>query len=434
MILRVLAVAALVALLLPASGGAAAAESWPRSFYWGVASSGYQSEGSAPDSNWSRYAGTGETDPYRDSADFLHRYPEDIRLAKEMGVNTFRFSVEWARVQPKPGVWDAAGLAFYDDVLRQVKAAGMTPMITLNHWVHPGWVADRGGWTADETVTDWLAFAELIVQRYQGSNALWVTINEPLVFVERELKIGAIGPLEVPGMLSRLVSAHRQAYDLIHRADPAAKVTSNQAFLSGFNGFSDLFFLNRVQDKLDFIGLDYYYGLSLDNFTIIDAATAQFWKVKLQPEGIYYALRSYAKQFPELPLYVVENGMPTDNGKPREDGYTRAQSLRDTVFWLQRAKADGINVIGYNYWSLADNYEWGSYRPRFGLYTVDVLTDPTLTRRPTDAVPAYRELITAGGVPDGYRLVAPPGFCSLVTPLDSCLDPAPPAGPRVPLR
>ena len=89
----------------------------------------------------------------------------------------------------------------------------------------------------------------------------------------------------------------------------------------------------------------------------------------------------------------------------------------------RRYVADGIDVIGYNYWSLTDNYEWGSYTPRFGLYTVDVLTDPTLTRHPTDAVPAYRDITAADGVPADYRPTRNPGFCSLVDFLSSCLDP-----------
>ena len=116
-------------------------------------------------------------------------------------------------------------------------------------------------------------------------------------------------------------------------------------------------------------------------------------------------MRSLHGAFPKLPIMVTENGMATDNGKPHADGYTRGQDLQDTVYWLQRARAAGVPVIGYLYWSLTDNYEFGSYRSRFGLYTVNVLKDPTLTRRPTDAVAPYRAIIKRGGVPAGYRLV-----------------------------
>ena len=124
----------------------------PAGFHWGVATAGFQSEGSAPDSNWRRYvaAKTPEAkQPYGDAVDFRHRYPEDIARARAMGVNTFRFSVEWARVQPQPGVWDERELAYYDDVVRRIEAAGMTPMPTLTHFTHPGWVVDQGATLVD---------------------------------------------------------------------------------------------------------------------------------------------------------------------------------------------------------------------------------------------------------------------------------------------
>jgi beta-glucosidase len=427
---RVLVVVLLAAFAVPLSWQSAGATSWSRSFYWGVATAGYQSEGSAPDSNWSRYvARTAAVDPYGNAVDFRHRYPEDIQLAAGMGVNTFRFSVEWARVEPRPGVWDQQELAYYDDVIARIRAAGMTPMITLSHWVYPGWVADQGGFADARTVDDFLTFAATIVGRYRDLGVLWVTFNEPAAFLTEELKIGALNPLQIPAWQANVVQAHRRAYDEIHRIDPTGKVTSNQSFYAGFNAATDLVVMDQIKDKVDFVGLDYYYGVSLTNLTALNAISGDLWKIKLQPEGIYDALRYYATRYPGLPLYIVENGMPTDNGRPRQDGYTREAALQDSIFWVQRAKADGMNVIGYNYWSITDNYEWGSYRPRFGLYTVDAATDPALTRRPTAAVAVYRRIAGTGGVPDGYHLVQGPAPCSLVDPLVSCLRPADPNGP-----
>ncbi|WP_082468783.1 glycoside hydrolase family 1 protein [Sciscionella sediminilitoris] len=423
-----------LAVVLLAPFGLPSAGAEPAPFHWGVATSGYQAEGSAPDSNWSRYiaanAGTGGIDPYGNGVDFRHRYREDIRLAAGMGVNTFRFSLEWARVQPRPGVWDRRELAYYDDLVRRIRAAGMTPMITLSHFVYPGWVRDNGGFAARRTVTDFLAFTEQIVRRYRGEHVLWVTFNEPTVFLGDELKLGTLDLGRIPAWRANLVAAHRQAYDLIHRIDPGALVTSNQSFTSVFNPATDLLVLDAIKDKLDYLGIDYYYGASLDNLSAINGAFGKLWDIRLEPEGIYDALRYYANRYPGLPLYIVENGMPTDNGLPRADGYTRSAALRDSIFWVQRAKADGMNVIGYNYWSITDNYEWGSYRPRFGLYTVDARTDPRLSRRPTDAVAAYRDVIARGGVPGDYRLVRGPAFCSLDDPPVSCLHPADPNGPR----
>jgi beta-glucosidase len=360
-------------------------------FLWGVAGSGYQSEGSAPTSNWSQF-----TQNYHDSVDFFHRYPEDIGLAADLGVSVFRLCVEWARVQPEPGEWD---FSFYDDVVARVREAGMRPMITLDHWVYPAWT---GGWRHDATLGHWLANAGQVVRRYAGDGTMWITFNEPSVYMAQEIRLGSFHPK----MPVRLIQAHRRAYRLIHSIDPDAMVSSNIAYLpAGLNHLVDLGFLDWVTDSLDFIGIDYYYDARPGNLTARYAVTGALWRIDPEPKGMYHALRHYARRFPKLPLYVIENGMPSDNGKPRADGYTRSDHLRDHVYWMLRARSEGVRVIGFNYWSLTDNFEWGSYQPRFGLYTVDVEADPALARKPTDAVETYRGIIAANGLPPGYRPV-----------------------------
>jgi beta-glucosidase len=409
-----------VASAAPASG----VPSLGSNFLWGVASAGFQNEGHAPDSNWSRYAASGAVQPYRNSVDFYDRSAQDIALAAKLGVKVYRFSVEWARVQPHPGVWDEHGFAFYDKVISEIRAAGMRPMITLDHWVYPGWEADRGGWGNPGMLDDWLANARTVVDRYAKDDPMWVTINEASFYPLQEMRTVGLSPLAMPAVLDRLVAAHDTIYDYIHAHQPGAMVTSNVAYATGLESPVDTLFEDRIAPKLDYIGIDYYYGASAATAgSMLGALQNQPWKSQLTPEGIYYALRFYARKFPGRPLYIVENGMPTDNAAPRADGWTRANDLRDTVYWLQRAKADGMNVIGYNYWSLTDNYEWGSYAPRFGLYTVDVNNDPTLTRRPTDAVPAYHDIIADHGVPAGYLPTHAPVSCSLVDPPSSCTDP-----------
>ncbi|WP_278262261.1 family 1 glycosylhydrolase [Nocardia sp. AG03] len=394
----------------------------PAEFLWGVAASGFQSEGDAPDSNWRRYAESGSTeDPYLNSVDFRHRFRSDIALAAELGVRVYRVGIEWARVQPRPGIWDEEGLAFYDEVVDAIVAAGMRPMLTLDHWVYPGWAADRGGWRDSEMVANWLSNARRVVDRFADADPLWVSFNEPTMYLVNELRHGGIGPADLPVMAERIAQAHNSIYDYIHTVQPHAKVTSNVAYIPAVDDAISGTLLDRMAPRLDYIGIDYYYGVSPTDLRVPDFD--QLWTMPLQAEGIYYALDHYARRFPGKPLYIIENGIPTENGLPRADGYTRADSLRDTVYWLQRAVADGIPVIGYNYWSLTDNYEWGSYTPRFGLYTVDVLTDPTLTRRPTDAVAAYRQITAANGVTPDYRPTRPVAVCSLVDAPRSCTDP-----------
>ena len=394
-------------------------------FLWGVASAGFQCEGHAPDSNWRRYVDTHpEYDRYRDAADFYTRYPSDIALAADLGVGVYRLSIEWARVQPRPGEWSEDGFAFYDSVLDTLAAAGLRPMLTLDHWVYPGWAADRGGWAHPAMPGDWLANARAVVDRYAGHNPLWVTFNEPTAYLANELRHGGLAPTAIGMWQQGLTEAHNTIYDYIHHVQPGAQVTSNVAYTAGVaEPLTNGQLLDPLADRLDYIGIDYYYGFTPQSILTGPPDLDALWTMPLQPEGIYYALAYYARRFPGKPLYVVENGIPTDNGAPRADGYTRADSLRDTVYWIQRARTDGMPVFGYNYWSITDNYEWGHYTPRFGLYTVDVTSDPDLTRRATDGVAAYRALTRAGGVAPDYRPTRAPADCSLVDTPDSCSDP-----------
>ncbi|MFQ6331291.1 family 1 glycosylhydrolase [Nocardia sp. CWNU-33] len=408
----------------PNAVGAQRVASLPADFLWGVSASGFQTEGHSPDSNWTRLATTGQlADQVGTSVDFLHRYPEDIRNAKELGARVYRISIEWARLEPEPGHYDPAAWQFYDDVLATIHAAGMRPMITLDHWVYPGWAFDRGGWNRPDMYTDWLANARKVVDRYADLDPLWITFNEPSAYVFQEVRTGGVTPQNIPAALDRWVRSHREIYDYIHAAHPGAMVSSNVTYFPIAEAAVDTTFLDRVTDKLDFIGLDYYYSMSPTDLSYSNTFSEP-WKSNTAADGVYYALRHYAKAFPGKPLYVVENGMPTENDAPRPDGYDRADHLDDSIYWMQRAVNEGAEVIGYNYWSITDNYEWGTYTSRFGLYTVDVKNDPTLTRRPTTAVDAYRTLITNGGVRPDYTPTRPSTWCSLVDGLDSCLDPA----------
>ena len=151
-----------------------------------------------------------------------------------------------------------------------------------------------------------------------------------------------------------------------------------------------------MKDTLDYLGFDHYTGTAADNPASAQSMAAR-WNTKLQPEDIYYVARHYAQRYPGLPIYVVENGMVTDNAKPRTDGVTRSQYLSDTVFWLQRAKADGIPIIGYNYWSLIDNYEWAATGPASAcIRLTQSMIRPCGGSRPTPSRPTRRSRATAG--------------------------------------
>ncbi len=371
----------------------------PADFHWGVATSGFQSEGSFPDSNWTRYSKSSA--PYRDSVDFYRRFPEDVQLAAGLGVNTFRFSIEWARVMPKRGTIDEAALAHYDALFDELKKQGITPMVTLLHFVTPGWVLDEGGLGNDAILSAWSEFVRVVSARYASRGAWWITINEASYFLTLERKHGSCPDEQVARAKDRLVEMHRRAYELIKSSDAKAMISANVVWEPAPASWFDDWFFDRVSDRIDYVAIDYYYSVRLD-LSVVHAARGQFWRVNFTPSALLTAIRDYHRRAPSLPVYVVENGMATDDGLARRDRYTRSQHLRDHLYWVQRARDEGIDVIGFNVWSLTDNYEWGDYRNRFGLYTVDVESDPELGRKPTDAVDAYRTLVKEQGVPADY--------------------------------
>ncbi|MEU7145294.1 family 1 glycosylhydrolase [Nocardia sp. NPDC046473] len=450
-------------------------------FLWGVAESGFQSEGhapggavpgsgslnsgsldpvvphrdspgnDAPDSNWVRYIENHpEYDRYQSSIDFYNRYAADIDLAKALGVKVFRIGIEWARLQPTSRLeWDADGFRFYDKVIAKIINSGMRPMLTLDHWVYPGWAYDGAfhglhsdtpdtGWDNPEMLDAWLTNMRKVVDRYAPRNPLWVTINEPVAYIMHEVRNNATNQQR---MEDKVADAHNQIYDYIHRQRPDAQVTSNIGYVAGIDDQVNGPLFAKIRDRLDYIGVDYYFAfeppMSSPPATVRSIAAVGapgMWNLPIRTEGIYYAVKRYSDMFPQepgkprMPIYVVENGMPTENANsddgnlPGTGNYNRSDHLRDTVYWLQRAKADGVNLIGYNYWSITDNYEWGSYSPRFGLYTVNVRDDPKLERHPTKAVATYTETIAAGGVPADYRPTRPPSGCAVVDPTPGCVD------------
>ena len=373
---------------------------FPADFIWGVSASGYQSEGGDVDSNWDRYnKETPTQDRYGRSVDFRHRYREDIALAKSLGCNTFRIGINWARVEPKEGIWDETELAYYDDVVDAMLEAGLAPLITLDHFVYPGWMDKHGGWVNPKSVTGFVRFSEMIARRYVSKVKWWLTFNEAAFMYMIEKKYQKLDGKQNKRMKKHVVQSHRDVYDVIKKLRPDAMVSSNvvccgEGILSRIvQWITDRGFIDQVADKLDYFSFDFYYR-GIDNLVIKGASHA----ADPAPDGLYRAIKRYAKKYPQLPLMIAENGMPTLNNEPRADGKTRDWALRECVRAAQRARTEGVNLIGYMYWSLTDNFEWGHYGPRFGLYTVDVLTDPELKRKPTPAVAAYRDIIRNGGV------------------------------------
>lgn len=399
-------------------------------FLWGVSTAGYQWEGHEELSQWAKWDLAGKTEERRkNAADGYRRYAEDLDLTRGMGCNAFRTSIEWARVEPRKGEFDEAAIAHYRQLFTAMRARGLTPVVTFMHFSYPAWLDADGGWEDARAVDAYARFVDRMTREFADQVDWYLTFNEPTVFIAGGHVAGQFPPgkkndlIGAGKVLKHLVSAHNKAYDVVHRNDPVARVAFNQYsaswrlfpkrdqeaqgddFLDGVLGNTD------ALPKLDYMAIDYYTQLALMPFEL-----PRPWKWPVNPAGFYDSLKFYHR-LTGKPVLVAENGYADEDGKPRADGWSREAYLTSHVEQLQRAVKDGIPVLGYIHWSITDNYEWGTYSPRFGLFSVDCRNEDQ-RRIPTTAAGVYRKVIAAGGVTRAIarEITYPAGYEPLVKP------------------
>jgi beta-glucosidase len=208
---------------------------FPKKFLWGSATAAHQVEGGNHNNDWYRWEELGRIkngDLSDNGPDHWNRYEEDFKLAKEMGMNTYRFSVEWSRVEPQKDVWDMSAIEHYRKMIKAMWKYGLNPMLTLHHFTTPLWSSDPAdpesnmkGWRTRETIDEFLKFAELVIREFAGDVDFWVTINEPSVVMSNGYILGAFPPginlnFEYARQcyMNQLI-AHAKAYDLIKKLD-----------------------------------------------------------------------------------------------------------------------------------------------------------------------------------------------------------------------
>ncbi len=392
-------------------------------FLWGAATAAHQVEGGNRWNDWWALEEAGRL-PHRSGEACRHfeLYESDFDLARSLGHNAHRLSLEWSRIEPEEGRGSAGALAHYTRVVAALCARGLEPFVTLQHFTLPAWLARRGGWLAADAEERYLAFVERVARALSGQVRHWITINEPTVYVKHAYvscdwpPCGARSWPSAVRALRKLGRAHVAAYDLLHRqqADARVGIAHSAPYVvpcnpgrardrltawlrnQSLNVMPFRCFGRPAREALDFIGINYYArqvvrseGLSpfgRECTTDHHGGRRHFsqlgWEVL--PAGLREVLHHYSRF--GLPLYVTENGIAT------RDEDERTQYLRDHVASLMQARAEGVDVRGYFWWSLMDNYEWAAGRePRFGLYETDY---PTQERRERPAAIAYRELIS----------------------------------------
>jgi beta-glucosidase len=404
--------------------------SFPDKFLWGAATSAYQIEGGLYNNNWYLWERTpqrfGVPRIARDekcglAANHYELYKEDVKLMAEFGLNAYRFSIEWSRIEPREGEFDQKAIEHYRDLIRRLKAAKIEPMITLHHFTDPIWFVDLGGWEKEQNLAYWMRYARRMFQEFQSEVTYWSTFNEfNLVPVSGWLE-GGFPPGKTDFHLFATVSKHMlmghvQTYlefkklsrTKKHQVGAILAILEARPYNRWFildwlaayyeeriwmQAMIEFFATGRYHVKLpfrdsftytdtdgiramDFFGINYYtrtavvfnffsptfyYRIQLPGFPKTDMGWA------IYPEGLYFAVKRYASL--GVPIIITESGVAdaTDT--------IRARFIQQHLYVLSEILRAGYDVRGFYYWSLLDNFEWlEGFDKRFGLFEVDYKT------------------------------------------------------------
>ena len=395
---------------------------FPQNFLWGVATAGHQVEGNNVNSdNWflEHLPGTIFAEPSGDAVDHYHRYREDIALIAGLGFSTYRFSLEWARIEPEEGHFSVAELDHYKRVLETCLEHGLTPVVTFHHFASPLWLLRSGGWEGKRTPELFARYCDRVMAHLGDLIGVACTLNEPnLPWLLESFGIGGEAPEnrgKVPvwaAAAERLgidastvapfqfcsteagfnvkLAAHRAGTAAIkkHRPDLQVGWTLANSDIQSIPGGEEI--ADRVRRDVnerfleasrgdDFVGIQTYgrtvYGPDGHAPAPEGVATNQMGE-EIYPQGLEATVRE-AWRVAGVPVIVTENGLAT------EDDAQRLAYLKTAVDGVASCLADGIDVRGYIAWTAFDNFEWiFGYRPKFGLIAVDRSTQE---RTPKDS-------------------------------------------------
>jgi beta-glucosidase len=364
---------------------------FPDGFVWGTATAAHQVEGGNWNNDWWAWEhapGTPCVEPSGDACDHYHRYPDDVRLLADVGFTAYRFSLEWSRIEPEEGEFSRSALEHYRRMCGACRDAGLEPIVTFHHFTSPRWLAARGGWTEPATADRFARFAERTTRHLGDLVGRACTFNEPNVVATFGHLWGLFPPgLRDPALRERanavFIAAHRKAADAIHAGPGRAPVgltlamqdlqavPGGEAVRDAERRLMEDVYLEAARGD-DYVGVQTYTRFRYGPHGMIPpepgARTTQmgyeFW-----PEALEATIRRAWDVARGVPVLVTENGIGTADDAERIEYVERA--LRGVLACL----AAGIDVRGYVYWSLMDNFEWVlGYGPTFGLVAVDRAT------------------------------------------------------------
>lgn len=407
-----------------------------KGFLLGAATAAHQVEGNNFHSDfWTmeHFEHTTFSEPSLDAVDHYHRYEEDIRLLADAGLNAYRFSIEWARVEPEEGKFDQAEIEHYRKVLQCCHDHRVTPIVTLHHFSSPKWLISKGGWEDPMLVDAFKTYGVRVVKELGDLMEYVCTINEanmglqiaslmkefmlqmginlqvgmnfslPQEMIQQQIEAARAFGLDDPRKLHTFLDvrtregdlltmqAHEAARDAIKAVCPHLKVglTLSLHDLQVQPGGEEMaqtiweedfaHYLPFLQ-KDDFIGVQNYTRKLVDeqgSQPVPEGAETTQMGYEFYPQGLENVIRKVWSQLP-IPIIVTENGIATS------DDARRSAYIQQAAAGVQDSVADGIPVKGYLYWSLLDNFEWHKgYSMTFGLIAVDRATQ---TRKPKDSL------------------------------------------------
>lgn len=410
---------------------------FPPGFRWGVATSSHQCEGATTNNQWYAWEQAGHIktgDQVGLACNWWLNAEADFDRAQAMGLNALRLSLEWSRIEPQPGQWNAQAVARYRQMLHALHERGLEPLVTLHHFTHPLWFEQRGAFLSSDAVERFTAYAERVVQDLGDLCDFWCTINEPNVYATFGYQIGDFPPgrrgdvRATVRAQATMARAHAAAYHAIHRIQPGARVGWAQHYnifdpartghpLDRFvarvqdDAFNEFFpravfagaapllvrawagDLRSVQSTYDFVGIN-CYGRDLVQFDL-RIPTELFGRRfghPSAPRGDAGIGSTYGEIYPAgieriiqrvrgdgKPIYITENGIAdrTDRLRP----WVIVEAARA----MHAAIASGADVRGYYHWSLVDNFEWiEGWGLRFGLIALDPVSQGRIPRRSAD--------------------------------------------------
>ncbi len=440
-----------------------------KDFIWGAAAASYQIEGAWNEdgkgpSIWDTYTHQRQSPVHFHengdvACDHYHHMKEDVALMAELGIKAYRFSISWPRVLPNgTGKVNEKGLAFYSELVDELKKYNIEPMITLYHWDMPQALFDRGGWMNPDVVTWFSDYTKIVVDALSDRVKYWFTINEPQIFIGLGYSLGAHAPFlkmtdrDIILMSKHVLLAHGTAVRTIRANSKLTPIVSfaptgpsvepkndsaeaieeakrktfefeDRAYFLSSSWWADPIFFGKFPDgamerfgdlfpeitdeewdiiktPIDFYGCNIYnsIGKELDPNNESDcgkAITLARWPVT--PDVLYWSAKFLYERY-GLPVLITENGCASADSVHLDGKVNDPQRIDYTKRYLRsyyRAAQEGVPLVGYIHWSFMDNFEWAEgYDLRFGLVYVDYQTQK---RTPKESAYWYRDVIASNG-------------------------------------